>query len=299
MSWLVLVLLGTIWGASYLFIKIGGAEIPAFTFVAGRTAIAASALALVMAVRHEKLPRFGRIWLILVGMGVFNCVIPYTLITWGETEISSGLAGILTAMMPIFTVLIAHFVTNDEKLNVNKIAGITVGFAGVIALFVPDLSSGIKMSFFGELAVVFAALSYAFASVIAHKYIQGISHFGAAFSQMFTASIILLPLSLVIDRPFGLHPSGAAIASLLTLALMGTAFAYLLYYWLIDQTGATTTSLVTFVIPVSAILIGALVLSERFDWTVFVGLLGIIVGVGLVTRQSQAPISIPVGVEAE
>jgi drug/metabolite transporter (DMT)-like permease len=300
MKWFVLVLLGAIWGASYLFIKVGGAEIPAFTFVAGRTIIASIALFGVMLARREVMPRFAlRTWAPLIAMGIFNSLIPYTLITWGETEISSGLAGILTAMMPIFTVLIAHFVTQDEKLNGYKIAGIVAGFAGVVVLFLPDLQTGIKMSFFGELAVVLAALSYGLSSVIAHKYIHGTPHITAAFGQLFSASVFLLPLSLLVDRPFGLHPSPAALASLATLALLGTAFAYLLYYWLIDRTGATSTSLVTFIIPVSAVVLGAAVLHEHFDWTAFLGLLGIIAGVGLVTRQSDSPNVVPVGVEAE
>ena len=300
MRWIVLIALGTIWGASYLFIKVGGAEIPPLTFVAGRTIIASLALMAVLVISRERIPQVSRrVWIPLIAMGIFNSAIPYTLITWGETEISSGLAAILTAMMPIFTVLIAHFITHDEKLNVNKIAGIFVGFTGVIVLFLPDLQTGIKMSFFGELAVVAAALSYGLASVIAHKYVQGVSHVTAAFGQLLTASIVLLPLSLLIDRPFGLHPSLAAIASLTTLALLGTAFAYLLYYWLIDRTGATGTSLVTYIIPVSAIILGAVILNEHFDWTVFAGLVGIIAGVGLVTRQSSTPVPIAAGVEAE
>jgi drug/metabolite transporter (DMT)-like permease len=300
MNWLMLFLLGTIWGASYLFIKVGGAEIPPLTFVAGRTIIASAALFVGLLVRREGIPSLRRrTWLPLVAMGVFNSVIPYTLITWGETEISSGLAGILTAAMPIFTVLIAHLATRDEKLNANKVTGVIVGFIGVVILFLPDLQSGVKLSVLGDTAVVVAAFSYALASVIAHKYVGGVSHLGASFGQLLTASIILLPLSLVIDRPWGLHPSLAATASLATLALLGTAFAYVLYYWLIDHTGATSTSLVTYIIPVSAIILGAVVLHERFDWIAFAGLVGIIAGVGLVTRQSAAQVVIPAGVEAE
>lgn len=300
MRWLVLVTLGTIWGASYLFIKVGGAEVPAFTFVAGRTLLAALVLLTVILSRREPLPAVSWAgWAPLIAMGVFNSVIPYTLITWGETEISSGLAGILTATMPIFTALFAHFLTSDDRLNGNKIAGIAVGLAGVVVLFLPDLRTGLKLSVVGELAVVMAAASYGFSAVIAHKYVHKVSHISASFGQMLAASIFLLPLSLVFDRPFALHPSGPAIASLVTLAILGTAIAYLLYYWLIEHTGATSTSLVTYIIPVSAIFLGAVVLNEHFDWTVFAGLAAIIAGVGLVTRDSQTPVAVPAGVEAE
>jgi drug/metabolite transporter (DMT)-like permease len=300
MSWIVLFALGAIWGASYLFIKVGGAEIPPFTFVAGRTIIASEALFVGLLARREGIPLLQRrTWLPLIAMGIFNSVIPYTLITWGETQISSGLAGILTAAMPIFTVLIAHLATRDEKLNAYKVIGVIVGFIGVVILFLPDLEAGIELSVLGDMAVLGAAFSYALASVIAHKYVGGVSHLGASFGQLFSAAVILLPLSLVIDRPWGLHPSLAATASLATLALLGTAFAYVLYYWLIDHTGATSTSLVTYIIPVSAIILGAVVLHERFAWTAFAGLVGIIAGVGLVTRQSAPRAAIPAGVEAE
>src|SRR5713226_9312374 len=122
-AWFILILLGAIWGASYLFIKVGGAEIPPFTFVEGRTLIAAVALYVVLLLRKESLPRARRAWLPLIAMGIFNGVIPYTLITWGETHITSGLAAILTAAMPLFTVLLAHYSTRDERLTTNKVAG--------------------------------------------------------------------------------------------------------------------------------------------------------------------------------
>jgi drug/metabolite transporter (DMT)-like permease len=300
MSWFVLVVLGTIWGASYLFIKVGGAEIPPLTFAVSRTIIASLALGLVILLRRERLPRPTRgIWLALLAMGIFNSAIPYTLITWGETQISSGLAGILTAMMPIFTVLIAHVITYDEKLNLNKVIGIVLGSAGVVVLFSPNLQTSLRLSLLGELAVVAASASYGFSSVVAHKYIQGVSHITAAFGQLASASLVLLPLSLIVDRPIGLHPSVAALASLGTLALLGTAFAYLLYYWLIDHSGATITSLVTYIIPVSAIVLGGLVLKEHFDWTAFAGLVGIIAGVGLVSLRSTEISAVAVSVEAE
>src|SRR6266542_4303007 len=173
MNWIVLFALGAIWGASYIFIKIGGAEIPPLTFVAGRTTIASAALVLALAARGERiLPRSRREWLPLIGMGVLNGVIPYTLITWGETEIASGLASILTGTMPIFTVLLAHFLTRDEKLTANKIVGFIIGFIGVVILLLPAIQNGRQLSFVGEVAVVIAALSYAVAVILARKYLQ-------------------------------------------------------------------------------------------------------------------------------
>lgn len=287
MEWFILVLLGIIWGASYLFIKVGGAEIPPFTFVAGRTTIASIALVLVLLARREKLPSFrSPIWRWFVILGILNGVIPYTLITWGETHIASGLAAIIIGTMPIFTVLLAHWLTADEQLNANKLVGILIGFCGVVLLFLPELGGGLQLTVVGELAVLGAAISYALAIVVARKYLRGVGHITASFGQLASASLILIPLAILIDHPSDLHPSQAAIASLLTLSLVGTAFAYLLYYWLIENVGATQTSLVTYISPVAAVILGALILGESLNWTSLGGLAAIIAGVALVTRKT-------------
>ena len=289
MSWAILLLLGAIWGASYMFIKIGGAEIPPFTFVEVRTLIAAIALMLVLALRKESIPRTRRAWLTLTAMGIFNGVIPYTAITWGETHISSGLASILTAAMPLFTIIFAHFWTKDERLTMPKAIGVALGFIGVVVLFVPELQRGLQMEFWGQFAIVIAAASYGLATLIAHKYLDGVSPVMAPTGQLLTAAIIMLPFSLAFDNPFALSPSLKAMGALLILALLGTAFAYILYYWLIEHTGATRTSLVTYLIPITGILWGALFLGEPIEWQAIVGLLLIIAGVGLVNRSSAEP----------
>lgn len=285
-AWFILLLLGAIWGASYLFIKVGGAEIPPFTFVAGRTIMAALALMIVLALRKESLPRTRRAWMPLIAMGIFNGVIPYTAITWGELHISSGLASILTAAMPLFTVIISHFWTHDERLNLTKIVGIVIGFCGVAVLFLPELRQGIQLGFWGEFAVVVAAASYAIATVVAHKYLHGVSPVVAATGQLGSAALWMIPLSLIFDSPFSLHPSTAAIGSLVVLSLVGTSFAYILYYWLIEHTGATRTSLVTYLIPITGIFWGAAFLQESIEWEAVIGLVLIIAGIAFVNRQS-------------
>ena len=284
-AWFILLLLGAIWGASYMFIKVGGAEIPPFTFVEVRTLVAAVALLLVLALRREAIPRTWRAWLPLIAMGIFNGVIPYTAITWGETHISSGLASILTAAMPLFTVMFAHFWTQDERLTPVKAAGVAVGFLGVVVLFVPELRQGIQIEFWGQFAVVVAAASYGLATLIAHKFLNGVSHVMASTGQLGTAALVMLPLSLAFDNPFALRPSPLAIGSLLILSLLGTAFAYVLYYWLVEHTGATRTALVTYLIPLTGVMWGGLLLGESIEWEVVVGLVLIIGGVALVNRQ--------------
>ncbi len=294
MPYFILVLLGSIWGASYLFIKVGGETIPPITFVLGRVAFAGVTLFVIMLARRERMPALREpVWRWLAAMGLLNSVIPYTLITWGETRVSSGVAAILVGTMPIFTVLLAHWLTEDEKLSSMKVAGMLLGFLGVVVLFLPDLAQGATFNLVGGLAIVLAAVSYAFASIQARKHLRGFSHTMVALGQMIVATLILMPMSLLVDQPWTLQPSLLSIASLLTLAIVGTALAYLMYYWLIENMGATRTSLVTYISPVIAVFLGVIVLNEPLDWTVFVGLAGIIAGVVLVTLK-RSPTAVPV-----
>jgi drug/metabolite transporter (DMT)-like permease len=287
-AWFVLFLLGAIWGASYLFIKVGVAEIPPFTFVEVRTLLATLVLLIALRIRGESLPRTLREWRPLIAVGFLNSIIPYTLITWGEKSIASGLAAILTSMVPLFTVIFAHYVTHDERLTAAKAIGVSVGFFGVIILSLPQLRGGIQAEFFGELAVVVASASYACATLIARKFLRGVSYVVASIGQLGVSAIVLLPLSLIFDNPFSLRPSLAALGSLTTLALLGTAFALFLYFWLIENTGATRATLVTYIIPVMAVMWGAVILHEPIEWEAIIGLALILGGIGLVTGLAKA-----------
>jgi len=286
MEYFLLILLGSIWGASYLFIKVGGETIPPVTFVMGRVVLAGLALLVVALVRREKLPPLGApIWRWFLVLGILNSIVPYTLITWGETRVSSGLAAILVGAMPLFTVLFAHWLTTDERITPVKLIGIIVGFLGVVVLFLPDLLEGATFSLVGGLAIVLAAVSYAFASTLARVHLKGVAPTTSSLGQMVVASVILIPASMLIDHPWTLTPSAASLASLVTLALVGTAFAYVIFYWLIEHVGATRTSLVTYISPVIAVFLGALLLNEALNGSTLIGLVLIIAGVALVTRR--------------
>lgn len=291
MDWFILILLGTIWGTSYLFIKLGVAEIPPVTFAAGRVVIAGLVLLVAVLARRERIPPFSpRGWWHFLALGVLNCVIPYTLISWGETEVSSGLAAILVGAMPIFTVLIAHFTTHDEKITRLKLVGIFLGFVGVVVIFSPELAGGIRLTFWGMIAIVAAALSYAGATVVAHRFVGDTPRTVVSTLQMLSAAVILVPVALVVDRPFGLTPSFSAWGSLLALSLVGTSFAYILYYWLIANTGPTRASLVTYISPAAGLALGAFVLKENIAPTAIGGLLLIIAGIALVNRVAETPV---------
>ena len=226
-NFVILLVLGLIWGASFLFIKVAVATIPPFTVAFGRTAPAALVLYLVLRSRGLRMPSFGPLWGSFLLMGLFNGALPYTLITWAEIHIDSGLAAIINALMPLFTVLLAHFFTQDERLNFMKIAGIFLGFLGVLALFGPAFLKGLGTHVFSQLAVMGAALCYAI-SVIYGRRLREITPWVSATGQLICAAFLTLPMSLVIDAPWKLSPTLLSLGALACLSLLGTALAYTL-----------------------------------------------------------------------
>jgi drug/metabolite transporter (DMT)-like permease len=279
----MLLLLGTIWGASYLFIKVTVADIPPFTFVVLRTGIAGLILVATLLMRGRRLPR-GRRWLSLSVMGLFNALIPYALIMWGEIHISSSLAAVLNASMPLFTVVIAHFWAVNERIDRFKAIGVLVGFGGVVLLLLPDLGEGMTYDLLGGLAVVGAGLSYAIAAVYARRNFHDEDPIMLSSGQLLTGFAMTLPLAFLLERPFSITPSPIAWGSLLALSVFGTAIAYVIYYWLLEHGGSVQASLVTYIIPVGAMFWGWLLLRESIHWTFIVGLAAILLGIMIANR---------------
>jgi drug/metabolite transporter (DMT)-like permease len=276
-DWLLLVVLSLLWGGSFFFAKVGLEDFPPLTLALGRVAIAAVILAVLTRVRGQSLAPIARAWPTFAVLGLLNCVIPFSLIFWGQTHIPSGLASIFNATTPIFTVVIAHLATRDEKLNAAKLAGIAAGFVGVAVMLGPDVLleigiSEIGISVWGQLACLAAALSYALAGVYGRRF----SHHPAALvaaGQLSTATVVLTPLAALIDQPWTLpKPSPAALSALLALAVLSTALAYVIYFRILARAGATNLLLVTFLIPISAILLGTVALGERLAPHHFAGM---------------------------
>jgi drug/metabolite transporter (DMT)-like permease len=270
-NFLILLMLSLIWGASFLFIKVAVATIPPFSVAFGRTALAAVLLYVVMRSRGLKMPKWGSVWGTFLLMGLFNGAVPYTLITWAEIHIDSGLAAILNALMPLFTVLLAHLFTGDERLNWMKVVGIALGFLGVVALIGPAALKGLGRHVLAQLAVMAAALCYAVAIIYGRR-LKEIAPLVSATGQLFCAAFLTLPMILVFDAPWALSPSFISVAALTCLSLLGTALAYLLYYYLLPRIGSTNLSLVTYLIPITGVFWGALLLGERLHWSAFLAL---------------------------
>jgi drug/metabolite transporter (DMT)-like permease len=277
-----LAILSIVWGGSFLFVGVAVRELPPLTIVALRVVTAASALLLTLRLMGVDLPRTRQVWSAFLGMSILNNVIPFTLIVWGQSHIASGLASILNATTPLFTVIVAHYLTEDERLTGQRFAGVIVGFAGVAVMIGAAAFASLDASILAQLAVLGAALSYGFSGVFGRRFkTMGIPPLATAAGQVTVSSAILLPTALIVDRPWTLAmPSTGAIVSLAALGLVSTAFAYLIFFRLLARAGATNVGLVTFLIPVSAILLGVLVLGETLAMRHMAGMA--LIGGGLI-----------------
>lgn len=282
MNLALLLVLGSLWGASYLFIKVIVVEVPVMTLVTGRLALAASILWLLLFATRRPLPRGWSLWKRYAVMGLLNGAVPYTLISWGEQYIPSSLAALLQATMPLFTVLLATLAASDEGLSVPKVFGVVVGFVGVGILMLPDLRQGLQVSLLGQLAIVASSLSYASAGIFARTRMRGQPPLASTAGQLTMGALFTLPLGLLFDWPLSLSPSVPAAGSWLALSILGTVVAYVIYYALIERTSATFVSTVTYIIPINGLLLGALVLSEPITLTVIGSSALILLGVLLV-----------------
>lgn len=284
MNVLLLLILGVIWGSSYLLIKVAVADVPALTLVAGRLTLATLIMGSFLRILGLSMPRDRRMWQVYLVLGLLNTALPYSLISWGEQHIPSVLAALLSAVMPIFTVILVYFFGEDEKVSLAKIGGVIIGFAGVGLLILPELDQGIQASFWGQLAVASASLSYAGAAIYARRRLRGEPPLLSTTGQLASGMFLMVPLSLIFDRPFSLSPSVSALASWLGLVIFGTVIAYILYFVLIERTSATFVSLVTYIIPISGLVFGALVLDEALSISMVGSLALILLGVLLVRR---------------
>ena len=292
-DWALLALLSIVWGGSFLFVGVAVRELPPLTIVALRVVTAASALLLTLRLMGVDLPRNRQVWAAFLGMSILNNVIPFTLIVWGQGHIASGLASILNATTPLFTVIVAHYLTDDERLTGQRFAGVIVGFAGVAVMIGAAAFASLDASILAQLAVLGAALSYGFSGVFGRRFkTMGIPPLATAAGQVTVSSAILLPAALIVDRPWTLAmPSTGAIVSLAALGLVSTAFAYLIFFRLLARAGATNVGLVTFLIPVSAILLGVLILGETLAVRHFAGMALIGAGLVLIDGRAMAAVS--------
>jgi drug/metabolite transporter (DMT)-like permease len=286
LDWGKLLLLGGIWGGSFFFARIAVAEIHPLTLVLFRVAIAAAALHVYLLARGPSfrlaLPLAGSFFL----LGLINNVLPFSLIFAGQTQMGAGLASVLNATTPFWTVLVANAFTADEKVSWNKAAGIALGIVGVAVMVGPGVVASLGGPVWAKLAMIGASLSYAAALVFSRRRFAGVPPVLVATGQLTASTIIMAPVVLLWNGVDGQLAASAPVwAAVFGLALASTAFAYILYFGLVRSAGATNASLVTLIVPVSAILLGLIFLGERLELFEVAGML--LIGLGLVTIDGR------------
>ncbi|MEW5251366.1 DMT family transporter [Microbulbifer discodermiae] len=286
-EWFMLIILSILWGGSFFFIEIAVSELPTLVIVLTRVSLAAIALWIFVLIARIRVPRTPSIWASFLTMGLLNNVLPFSLIVWGQIHIASGLASILNATTPLFTVLIASTFLRDEKATRNKLAGVVIGFIGTVVMIGPSALDGIGVNVVAQLAVLGAALSYAFAGVYGRRFkVRNINPIVTAAGQVSASALFLIPIILIAGIPADLgRPSIQTVAALIALAVFSTAVAYVLYFKILASAGATNLLLVTFLIPISAILLGTLVLGEMLQGPHIIGMA--IIGFGLVVIDGR------------
>lgn len=287
-DWGVFGALGFMWGSSYLFIKIGVETLAPWTLIAMRLGIGLAVLASVVALAREPLPRHPRIYGHLVVMSVVNIALPFYLITNAEQTVDSALAAILNATVPLFAIVIAALALHDEPITVNRLAGLAVGFVGVVLLVgrgLGDVLAGSGGSLYGELALVGSSVSYAAGAVYARRNVRGLRPMIPALFQVFFAFLISAALALLLERPLATELREDALVSVLWLGILGSGLAYLAFFRLLGRWGATRTALVAYLLPVVGIVLGAVVLAEEVDARILLGTALVIGGVALVNSR--------------
>lgn len=281
LAWMLLLSLSLLWGGSYLSARIAAPVLPPFTLVLARVALAAVALHLVLAATGSRMPADRRSLFDYAVMGTLNNIIPFALIFYGTSVITAGLASILNAFTPIATALVAHAFTRDDRLTSNKIAGVVLGFVGVAVLLGPGALNEIGSHLMAELACLAATVSYAFSTLWARRF-RGRPPMETACGQLTLSTILVLPLVAVLERPWTLPmPPTDVILAVLFLAFFATALAYVVFFRILTLAGSNVM-LVTFLVPVSAILLGVLVLGEHLEARHWAGMAIIMTGLAAI-----------------
>jgi drug/metabolite transporter (DMT)-like permease len=283
-EWLALLLLSVLWAGSFFFSGVQLKALPPFTIVFLRVALAAIILNVLVRALGKKMPAGLSAWRAFFGMGLLNNAVPFCLVVWGQSHIASGLAAILNATTPISTVIVAHLLTDDEKMTGNRLLGVVIGFLGVVVLIGPDSLQGLGAHVLAQIAVLAAAVSYAFAGVYGRRFRRmGIEPILTATGQVTASAVLLFPIALSVDAPWTLAmPPLPVWEAVIGSAVLSTALGYVLYFRILAAAGATNLLLVTFLIPLSAIVMGSYGLGEHLEPRHFAGLAFIAAGLAAI-----------------
>jgi drug/metabolite transporter (DMT)-like permease len=289
--WLILC---GIWGSTWLFIKLGLADLPPLTFAGIRFLFASSILIVLILARGVRWPRERRDWVVIAVVGLLQFSLNYGLVFWGEQKISSGLAAVLQSTFPAFGLVIAHFYLPDEPITAKKVVGVLLGFTGVAIIFSQQLSIAGRSALLGSIALVLSAFCGSYGNVLVKAYGTQVDPFVLAAGQMLCGFPPLLTLGIATEgNPFHFHWTPRAVMALAYLVIVGSVLAFTLLYWLVRNMDVVNTMLIALVTPVVAVLLGMIVLKEQLNWRLFAGAACIISGLGfIVLRKRQKSIAI-------
>jgi drug/metabolite transporter (DMT)-like permease len=273
--WFVFILLGAIWSSSFMWIKIAVQEIGPITLVAFRALFGLLFGIAVILVQRVQLPRHFNAWVPLLLLGLTNVAIPFFLISWGEQSIDSAVASILDATVPLFTIVIAHYLLHDDKMTLPKVLGLLIGFAGVVILMSKDIGASTG-SVLGQAAVILASAFYAGSAVFARKTTEDTPGILRSAGPLVSATVVMWLATFLVERPVEIPQLGITWVALLFLGIIGSGFAFVLAYYLIHEIGPTRTSMVTYLFPLGGVILGVTFLHEQLTWQLVAGAMLII-----------------------
>ena len=269
--WLIFILLGAIWSSSFMWIKIAVQEIGPMTLVAFRASFGLLFGVVVIFIGRASLPRTFKAWGPLLLLGITNVAIPFFLISWGEQSIDSAVASVLDATVPLFTILIAHYMLDDDKITLPKMLGLLIGFAGVVVLMSKDIFNASTSSLLGQAAVILASVFYAVNSVYIRKTTEDIPGIVRSTGPLISASAVMWLSTFLFESPVRMPQLGITWTALLWLGIFGSGLAFLMAYYLIHEIGPTRTTMVTYLFPLGGVLLGVVFLEEQLTWQLITG----------------------------
>jgi drug/metabolite transporter (DMT)-like permease len=284
----LLVVLATLWGGSYTFIKLGVATIPPVTLIAGRTLIAGLLLLLIMHWRGVRLPNDVATWRRFLFQACLNSVIPWTLIAWAERSVDAGLATILNSTSPIFTFFLTLAIAHQDELSRRKLFGVVAGMAGICLIIGVQAFHGFGEQVVAQIAIVTATVCYAGGAVFSRGF-KGLDPMAPAAGSLLCGAAILLPVSFVAERPWTLMPSTTSVLALLGLAIFSTAIAFVIYFRLIQTLGSVGTTAQAYLRVPIGVALGVLLLGEKLSPTAWMGLACVVIGVAAMTIPARKP----------
>ncbi len=287
-EWGAFVLLGLIWGSSFLWIKVAVQEVGPFVLVGFRLLFGLAGLVVVVLARRPRLPVERRVWFLLGILGLTNTFLPFSLISWGEQYIDSAVASILNGTVPLFTLVIAHLALHDDRITLARVLGLVTGFVGVVVLMSRELGpDGFRGSVLGQVAVLLAAASYGGSAVFARRYLRHVDSMAQAFLPLIAADAAAWLMALLLESPVAMPRLPITWLALAWLGLLGSCAAYLLYFYLLHSIGPTRATTVTYVFPVVGVILGVQFLQEAADWHLLVGAVLIALGIGVLNWRPR------------